>query len=191
MAPTEPVPPQREVLLRRPQHGDPRFPGEYDPQLALLLGRQQVTVVDAAGQRTTWPRLGAGLRAGPADGPAVARLRVHLRVEEPWLGFLSSKPSKVHVPHLVLIGADDRVLCVLAWSGEQQAAVARAAAAVGLLVEYRSDDAGAEALARDGVPVLKSAQDVAPWRWQTKLGCLLFLLVLVLAVGGGLYVSLR
>jgi hypothetical protein len=186
-ADADPVPPQRDVLLRRPQRGDPRFPDEFDPRMALSLGRQQVAVVDAAGARTSWPRLGC---AGP-EVPVVARLRVHQYVEEPWLSFLSSKPNKIHIRHIALLGLDGQVLCLLVWSGEQRDALDRAAAAVGLPIEYRSQPATTDLLARQGVPVLKSAQDAAPMRWRMRIGLLVSLLLVVAAVAAGAYVSFR
>jgi hypothetical protein len=185
--PEQQVTPQREVLLRRPQLGDPRFADDFDPRMALVLGREQVSVLDAAGARTTWPRLGHA----PADVPAVARLRIYQYVEEPWLSFLSSKPGKVHVRHLALIGLDDQVLCLLVWSGQQRDVVAQAAAAVGLPVEHRGEHAGAERLARQGVPVLKSAQDAAPMRWRRRASLVVFLVLVVGGLAAGLYVSLR
>lgn len=185
--PADQVGQQREVLLRRPQVGDPRFPDEFDPRMALVLGRQQVSAIDAAGQRTSWPRLGHA----PAGVPVVARLRSYEYVEEPWLSFLSSKPGKVHVRHLALMGLDDRVLCVLVWSGQQRDVVAEAAAAVGLPVEHRTESAGAERLSRQGVPVLKSTQDAAPMRWQLKISLLVFLVVVVAGLAAALFVSLR
>jgi hypothetical protein len=183
----EPVPPQRDVLLRRPQRGDPRFPGEFDAQMSLSLGRQQMVVVDAAGARTAWPRLGCG----QAGAPAVARLRVHQYVEEPWLSFLSRKPNKIHIRHIGLLGLDGQVLCLLVWSGEQRDVLDRAAAAVGLPIEYRSQPATPEVLARKGVPVVKSAQDAAPMRWRTRVGLVAFLVVVLAALAAGAYVSLR
>ncbi|MEN3358920.1 MAG: hypothetical protein V7637_2902 [Mycobacteriales bacterium] len=183
----DPVPPQRDVLLRRPQGGDPRFPGEFDERMSLSLGRQQVVVVDAAGTRTGWPRLGRG----PADAAVVARLRVHQYVEEPWLSFLSSKPNKIHIRHIALLGLDGQVLCLLVWSGEQRDLLDRAAAAVGLPIEYRAQPATPELLARNGVPVVKSAQDTAPMRWRMRAALLAFLLVVAAGLAAGAYVSLR
>jgi hypothetical protein len=185
--PADRVAPQRDVVLRRPQVGDPRFPAEFDPRMALELGRQQVGVVDAAGQRTTWPRLGYA----PAEVPAAARLRVYQYVEEPWLSFLSSKPNKIHIRHIAVMGLDDRVLCLLVWSGEQREVVDRAAAAVGLPVEHRTEHAGPDRLASQGVPVLKSAQDAAPIRWRLKASLVLFLVLVVGGLAAGFYLSVR
>lgn len=184
----EPVPPQHEVLLRRPQHGDPRFPADFDPRMALILGRQQVSVVDVAGARTTWPRLGCG----PAGVPVVSRLRAYQHVEEPWLSFLSRKPNTVHLRHIAVLGLDDRVLCLLTWSGSgQRDLLDRAAAAVGLPVEYRSQHAAPEALAREGVPVLKSEQDAAPMRGRLKAGLLAFAVIVIVAVAAAVYLAVR
>jgi hypothetical protein len=185
--PAQRVVPQRDVLLRRPQLGDPRFPEEFDPRMALALGRQQVSVVDAAGRRTNWPRLGYA----PADIPVVARLRLYQYVEEPWLSFLSSKPNKVHVRHIALLGLDERVLCLLVWSGEQREVLGQAAAAVGLPVEHRSEHANPDRLARQGIPVLKSAQDAAPMRWRLKASLGAFLVLVVAGLAVGFYLSVR
>ena len=183
----DPVPPQRDVLLRRPQRGDPRFAGEFDERMSLSLGRQQVVVVDAAGGRRVWSRLGSG----PADVPAVARLRVHQYVEEPWLSFLSSKPNKIYIRHIALLGLDGKVLCLLVWSGEQRDVLDRAAAAVGLPIEYLARPATPDLLARNGVPVVKSAQDAAPMRWRMRASLLGLLVVVAAGLAAGAYFSLR
>jgi hypothetical protein len=151
LAPAQPVPPRQDVRLRRPLRRGREVTAEYDPAMTLVLGRREVSVLDAAGRPRTWPRIGFA----PPEVPAVARMRIHHHFPESFRSsLLMTRSSTVHVWHVALLGLDGQVCCLLPWAGEQRDVLWQAAFSVGLLVEHSAANAGEHQLARRGVPVI-------------------------------------